>query len=321
MAVSRSKTWVAAEILSASDLNAEFNNILNNGEDLAWPATKAKDLDGQRLILDDNQDTYIEATTDDEIDFYTGGVKRLTIDSTTTGFVVEVTGGNVLAPHEGLVNKYVSATTADIDADAVLLKNTGGAGFRAETVNLTVDITASGVNGLDTGSEASSTWYYLWVIYNGTTVAGLLSISATAPTMPSGYTFKGLVGAVYNDSGSAFDKFHQVGVYVGIQQDNVLSSGSATSWTSVSLATAVPANAKLISANVSQNQTTSGSEAHIAPSSDGVIGKFNMQIQGTSTSGEMYMEITMPLLIVQTIYYNALNSFVNVKILINGYEY
>ena len=45
MAVSRVKTWVSDETLTASDLNAEFNNILNNGEDLAWPATKAKAID------------------------------------------------------------------------------------------------------------------------------------------------------------------------------------------------------------------------------------------------------------------------------------
>lgn len=41
--------------------------------------------------------------------------------------------------------------------------------------NIVVDITASQVaNGLDTGSEAASTWYSVWAIYNGTTKAGLL---------------------------------------------------------------------------------------------------------------------------------------------------
>ena len=65
-----------------------------------------------------------------------------------------------------------------------MLQDSSGVPYRATAVNLTVDITVSGVNGLDTGSEAASTWYYIWVIYNGTTVAGLLSTSATAPTMP-----------------------------------------------------------------------------------------------------------------------------------------
>lgn len=39
---------------------------------------------------------------------------------------------------------------------------------------ITVDIAASGVNGLDTGSEAASAWHELYAIYNGTTKAGLL---------------------------------------------------------------------------------------------------------------------------------------------------
>jgi hypothetical protein len=72
MSVSRIKTWIV-ETLTASDLNAEFNNILNNGEDLGWPATKAKDLNGQELILDADGDTSITSDTDDQIDFKIGG--------------------------------------------------------------------------------------------------------------------------------------------------------------------------------------------------------------------------------------------------------
>ncbi|HDZ38953.1 MAG TPA: hypothetical protein ENH62_11805 [Marinobacter sp.] len=78
------KTWIAGEVLSASDLNAEFNSILNNGEDLAWPATKAKDLDGQELILDSDGDTSITASTDDLIDFKIGGTDRTSVG--TEGF-------------------------------------------------------------------------------------------------------------------------------------------------------------------------------------------------------------------------------------------
>ena len=35
MALSRVKTWSSGETLTASDLNAEFNNILNNPVSLA----------------------------------------------------------------------------------------------------------------------------------------------------------------------------------------------------------------------------------------------------------------------------------------------
>ena len=68
MAVSRVKIFVADETADASDINAEFNNILNNGEDLGWPATKAKDLDGKQLILDADQDTHFTADTDDRVE-------------------------------------------------------------------------------------------------------------------------------------------------------------------------------------------------------------------------------------------------------------
>ena len=39
--------------------------------------------------------------------------------------------------------------------------------------NVVVDLSVSGANGLDTGTEQASTWYSLWAIYNGTTKAGL----------------------------------------------------------------------------------------------------------------------------------------------------
>ncbi len=78
MSVSRIKNWIV-ETLTASDLNAEFNNILNNGEDLAWPATKAKDFNGKELVLDADADTSITADTDDQIDFKIGGTDRTSV--------------------------------------------------------------------------------------------------------------------------------------------------------------------------------------------------------------------------------------------------
>lgn len=79
--------------------------------------------------------------------------------------------------------------------------------------DLTLDITVSGKNGLDTGIEASNTWYYVWLIYDPATqeIAGLLSASVASPTLPSGFTKKRLVGAVRNDGSSDFIRFKQCG--------------------------------------------------------------------------------------------------------------
>ncbi len=84
MAISRVKTWIAGEVLTASDLNSEFNNILNNGVDLVFPATKAVDLNGNELILDADADTSITADTDDQIDFRVGGTDLISL--TANGF-------------------------------------------------------------------------------------------------------------------------------------------------------------------------------------------------------------------------------------------
>ena len=106
-------------------------------------------------------------------------------------------------------NTATPNSKVDLTADEVVVRATSGQAKVLSTVSLTVDITASGANGLDTGAEAGSTWYYLWVIWNGTTTAGLLSASSTAPTMPSGYTHKALVGAVRNDGSSNFVALRQ----------------------------------------------------------------------------------------------------------------
>ena len=86
MAVLAVKTFVAGEVLTASDLNAMNTNILSNGEDLAWPATKAKDFDGQELILDADGDTSITADTDDQIDFAIGGTDVFVMTSSGLAF-------------------------------------------------------------------------------------------------------------------------------------------------------------------------------------------------------------------------------------------
>lgn len=49
MALSRVKSWSSGEILTASDLNAEFNNVLNNALTLISPLTAALDAGSNRI--------------------------------------------------------------------------------------------------------------------------------------------------------------------------------------------------------------------------------------------------------------------------------
>lgn len=90
------------------------------------------------------------------------------------------------------INNYSSVITAD----AVTLRKSTGESYLAKNVNVSPQIISSGANGLDAGSVAANTWYYLYLISDGTLVRGLFSLSATAPTLPSGYTYFARVGAV-----------------------------------------------------------------------------------------------------------------------------
>lgn len=106
---------------------------------------------------------------------------------------------------------YSTTTTITMTCDEVVLKNSGGTAYLASGVSLTVNSATSGANGLDTGSIANSTWYYYYIIYNGSTVAGLISTSATTPTMPSGYTYATkALGAVRTNGSAQFIGFDQI---------------------------------------------------------------------------------------------------------------
>jgi hypothetical protein len=88
-----------------------------------------------------------------------------------------------------------------ISFDMISLDSTSGIdSVVVGQASLSASVATSGSNGIDTGTLAASTWYSVWVIYNGSAVASLLSLSATTPTMPAGYTFRRRVGWIRTDS-------------------------------------------------------------------------------------------------------------------------
>jgi len=106
-----------------------------------------------------------------------------------------------------LLKRNVTNPNYQIDLDYTTLWIEG---VKSTAGNFTLDITASGLLGLDTGSESADSWYYVWAIATvGGVVSAILSASATAPTMPTGYTLKRLVSMVRNTSGNFVDFVQQ----------------------------------------------------------------------------------------------------------------
>jgi len=100
-----------------------------------------------------------------------------------------------------IVASGLTNTSAVVTADKVIVENASGSYYGIENLNLTVSSAASGANGLDTGVLAANTWYAVWAIYSPSTgtAAGLLSLSSTAPTLPTGYTYQARLGWVRTD--------------------------------------------------------------------------------------------------------------------------
>lgn len=107
-------------------------------------------------------------------------------------------------------------------------------------VSVSINSAASGSNGLDSGTLSGSTWYAVWIISNGSTTAGLLSTSASSPTLPSGYTYKARIGWVRTDATAnkyllGFSQSgRRVALKVGsanVSSPPIIASGSAGSFT------------------------------------------------------------------------------------------
>lgn len=138
---------------------------------------------------------------------------------------VEVTGSGVMALSadnpmhiSGLViANNGSDANNDVDVSAGACRDATNAKNIVLSAAITKRLDANwsvGTNqgGLDTSSEATSTWYYVWAILRSDTgvVDILLSASPTAPTMPANYDYKRLVGMVFNDASSNITAFHAI---------------------------------------------------------------------------------------------------------------
>ncbi|MGH9910688.1 MAG: hypothetical protein ACRD32_08605, partial [Nitrososphaerales archaeon] len=206
MAVTQVYTAVPADVITAARWNNEFGNIYNNGTSIAFPLTHAASLAGYTLTLDSSGLVTLTAAS---------STATLTGSFSVTGDLLAnaALGGHI----QGLI--YANSTgdaTNDIDISIGMATSANVAQADRRTMTLTSTLTkqldaawAVGTNagGLDTGSIGNSD-YYIWLIMRPDTsvVDVLFSLSSTAPTMPTNYTFKRLIGW-FKRTGAAITAF------------------------------------------------------------------------------------------------------------------
>lgn len=141
------------------------------------------------------------------------------------------------APASGLMINIDGAGTRQWSADEIWLMDTSGVPvvLKAQFHNFNL------ADDLDVGTAmAANTWYYIFAIWDGTTVRTLLSASSKDPIMPAGYTHKGLMSAVRSDAAAAPLIMFAQGKRSDGANVTVLNNGTSMTITAVSVATAAP---------------------------------------------------------------------------------
>jgi hypothetical protein len=147
------------------------------------------------------------------------------------------TQGIVFIP-KPVIMTYVNGTSASYSSGNFAFDDgSGQASISAGTLN----ISTNGLNGLDAGSIPVNGWLYTYQIYNPTTkIGGLIaSISATIPTLPSGFTkYKRIKNGFLRISASNIQQFsHYENEWISTNQIVIANQTNVINFTSSSLPT------------------------------------------------------------------------------------
>jgi hypothetical protein len=238
-----SNTFVAATKAKASEVNTNFTEIktAHNATDAELPAY----TNGNRVIASNNGKTAmveITATTTEAnyLSGVTSSIQTQLNDKPATSTVVLLdgtqkptavleyasdlsgsmtAGSNKIPSIKWIETNYDTAfkeyglglTTGSDSAHDINI--TAGARWDstyAAKINLAVGVTvaidAVGALGLDAGSPANSTQYYVWLCSGSSGTTGIFSASSTSPTLPTGYdTYKVCIGRVITNGSADID--------------------------------------------------------------------------------------------------------------------
>lgn len=185
---------------------------------------------------------------------------------------------------------------------------------------LTLDIKKSGANGLDIGSGAINTCYAVYVIGDSTdnnSTAGLFSLATSAiPYLPSGYDMYRRVGWIFTDPNVNINHFAQAGnnenrTYYYFGPLNVLTNGSATTYTPVNLSAFVPpisgqgiTNVNEVLLNVNYTPSSASNRVEFNDFEFAGIIPLGIVQFGTGVAGQQFGSIRVPSQ-AQQIFYRA----------------
>lgn len=162
------------------------------------------------LVLPSNAGTMAFNSGDSAIAIYAGSGNwriQTVVQAQSINSVAGFANGLIITNNAG-----TPTTQLDISSTAAQVVTAFGYPYSVPALSVTLNAATTGANALDTGSLANNTWYHVYIIATGSGAgATLLSTSATAPTMPTGYAYKYRVGAVRTGGAATFLRTIQKG--------------------------------------------------------------------------------------------------------------
>lgn len=179
------------------------------------------------------------------------------------------------------LNITAASASATWTADELVVESAlGGTQYRLNSLNLSVNLATVGAGGMDVGAAPVSGYVALYVIYNPSSgTKALLAANATSAkvgevyggtAMPTGYTASALISILPTNASGLFLPVIQFDRTIAIPQITAVSTSSPpSSLTALSIAGAVPPNAKSCSGSISATTSSAGQTVSGALSGSG----------------------------------------------------
>lgn len=263
--------------------------------------------------------TQVNTNFTDLINGLSDTTKDISINAITSAGTATLSGAVVLstnvtypmATHSMYQPQRTSLVWASVSQVTV---KTGRYFIGGKVYNNGSDITwtwvASGQNGgLDTGSEASATWYYLYGVLIGGAFGAV--VSTTAPTnlfdtdlSGTAYDTNVYLGAFYNNASSNIMQFWQAGSLSMLLLGTTLATSTGnTSFNSKTII--IPTTAAFVIGRLS-GSGPAGFESEASPVSSGSTSQYLVLSQVLNQAN--YVQIKMPIDTAQTIWLKSNNA-------------
>lgn len=217
-------------------------------------------------------------------------------------------------------------------ADGVVVATAlNGAALLLPSFNKQCDLGTVGAGGMDTGAAPASGFVSIYAIAKADGTQSILACNVATSSgsiygganMPAGYTYSALISTWPTTAGSLFVIGYQEDRLVSIVSAQALNNGTAAAYTSISLSTLVPANAKRVRGNFGVSVAGGSGVIALASASANAIaecvaggGAATAGIESIATGGAGY---ELPLITAQTIYYKMESAARDGQVWVSGY--